>query len=341
MVLRRIWAIVRVRSLEALRDKTGMGSTILLPLLIVAGFAFAFSGDSVALFAIGVHDGPAPFNTRAAVALKEVADSGLISVVPVATAEDGMVKLRQQRLDLVIDFESGRYVVGQSSSKAIVAEKLIRGIGIDADLRRDTLDVYPIRYVDWLLPGVLAMSMMFGASYGVVYAVVRYRRNGVLKRLKATPLTAGEFIAAQLLARIWLVLGTAVLVFVAIKPIIGFHMVGSYTDLLLVLTIGALSLAGLGLFAASWTESEEFAVNILNILSWIMMFLSGIWFAPENVGPHFRDAALFLPLTHFIEAARAVMLYGARTADVAQNLATLLMMSAAFIGMGTLLFRWK
>jgi len=44
-----------------------------------------------------------------------------------------------------------------------------------------------IRYIDWLFPGVLAMNMMFSALWGVGYVVVRYRKNGVLKRLKVTP----------------------------------------------------------------------------------------------------------------------------------------------------------
>ena len=340
VTLKRLAAVVRIRSLEALRDKTGLGSGILLPLLIVAGFAFAFSIGSVALFTVGVYSGAAPFDAGANAVLKDASESGLISVIPVASIDDGVARLRHHKIDAVLDLANRRYLVSESSGRAKIAEKLLQGMEIQK-WRKETIVARPIRYVDWLLPGVLAMSMMFGGSYGVVYAVVRYRRNGVLKRLRATPLTAGEFIAGQLLARIWLVVGTTVLVFAVAKPAIGFQMAGAYSDLLLVLLLGALSLTGLGLCAAAWTESEEFAVNILNLFSWTMMFLSGIWFSPENVDPSFQRLALLLPLTHFVDAARAVMLYGAGIMDIASNLIALSAMSLAFIATGSILFRWR
>jgi ABC-type multidrug transport system permease subunit len=50
-----------------------------------------------------------------------------------------------------------------------------------------------VRYVDWLLPGILGMNMMFSCLFGVGYVVVRYRKSGFLRRLSATPLTAFEF----------------------------------------------------------------------------------------------------------------------------------------------------
>ena len=52
-----------------------------------------------------------------------------------------------------------------------------------------------IRYIDWMFPGILGMNMMFSALFGVGYVMVLYRKNGVLKRLKATPLTAFEYLS--------------------------------------------------------------------------------------------------------------------------------------------------
>ncbi len=58
-----------------------------------------------------------------------------------------------------------------------------------------------IRYIDWMFPGILAMNMMFCALYGVGYTVVRYRKNGILKRLKAAPLTAFEYLSSEVLSQ--------------------------------------------------------------------------------------------------------------------------------------------
>ena len=106
-----------------------------------------------------------------------------------------------------------------------------------------------IRYIDWLFPGILGMNMMFSALWGVGYVVVRYRKNGVLKRLKATPLTAFEYLSAQMLSRIFLLMFTLVVVWVGCDLIFSFQVRGPYLDLFVVFLLGSLSLTALGL---SW-----------------------------------------------------------------------------------------
>ena len=73
-----------------------------------------------------------------------------------------------------------------------------------------------VRYVDWLFPGILGMNMMFSCLFGVGYVVLRYRKSGFLKRLHATPLTAFEFLSAQVLSRLSLILFVTVLLYVLI-----------------------------------------------------------------------------------------------------------------------------
>ena len=63
-----------------------------------------------------------------------------------------------------------------------------------------------VRYADWVLPGVLAMNVMFSSLWGVGWVIVRYRKNGVLRRLKATPLSPFEFLTAQVLSRLLVVM---------------------------------------------------------------------------------------------------------------------------------------
>ena len=85
-----------------------------------------------------------------------------------------------------------------------------------------------IRYLDWLFPGILAMNMMFSALWGVGYVVVRYRKNGVLKRLKVTPLSAFEYLTAQALSRIFLLMFTLVVVWLGCDFLFKFTVLGSY-----------------------------------------------------------------------------------------------------------------
>jgi ABC-type polysaccharide/polyol phosphate export permease len=72
-----------------------------------------------------------------------------------------------------------------------------------------------------------------------------------------------------------------------------------------------------------------------------MTFLSGVWFSLEGVHPVLQDAAQLAPLTHIIDAARAIMLDGAGLMDISGHLLALTAMSAITLVVGTWLFRWE
>lgn len=185
------------------------------------------------------------------------------------------------------------------------------------------------------------MNMMFSALFGVGYVVVRYRKNGVLKRLSATPLTALEFLAAQIVSRLWLIMAITIAVYIGCHWLIGFAMYGSYLDLLLVYTIGAFAMISMGLIVAARVKSEEMAGGMLNMMSWPMMFLSGVWFSLEGLHPWVQKLALVFPLTHITQAARVIMLDGAGLSVVWPNILALAAMSIVFLILGVLMFRWE
>ena len=108
-----------------------------------------------------------------------------------------------------------------------MAEALFLGSDGPA-FRREAVTGEPIRYVDWFVPGVIGMNMMFSCIFGVGWILVRYRKNGVLKRLKATPVGALEFVSAQLIFRLVIVLLTAIVVYGGSNIFLHFMMEGSY-----------------------------------------------------------------------------------------------------------------
>ena len=77
------------------------------------------------------------------------------------------------------------------------------------------------------------------------------------------------------------------------------------------------------------------------MVTWPMMLLSGVWFSLEAASDWVRGFANIFPLTHVLDAARAVMLDGATIVEVMPQLTVLLVMSAAFLAFGALIFRWR
>jgi ABC-2 type transport system permease protein len=169
---------------------------------------------------------------------------------------------------------------------------------------------------------------------------VRYRKSGYLKRLNATPLTPLEFLSAQLISRLVLTLSITVFCFVGMTTILHFRMDGSYLDLFLVTLLAAICMIAMGLIVAARVSSEEFAGGVLNLLSWPMMVLSGVFYSLDGAPRAVQVAADLFPLTHLLTAARAIMLEGATLADVGYNVGALALMAVLFLGLGTAMFRW-
>lgn len=332
---RRFWAVFVARSKEFLRDRGALAWNLLFPLFAVFGMAFAFTGDNQEVFKIGVA-GAARELPRGFAATRYV------KFVEFPSAESASERLRHHQIDLLV--KPGRpleYWINESSPKGYLAEKILLGTDAGRPAPRGTVSGRPIRYVDWLVSGLLAMNMMFSALFGVGYTIVRYRKNGVLKRLRATPLLAVEFLAAQVLSRLTLILAVFAIVYQGANFFLHFEMLGSLFDLYLIFALGGACLISLGLLVAARVGSEELAGGMLNLLSWPMMFLSGVWFSLEGAPRALRLAADALPLTHMIAAARAVMTEGATLAQVSGHLAVLIVMTAVFLTLGAWSFRWE
>jgi ABC-2 type transport system permease protein len=335
----RFLAVLGARNREFLRDRSALAWNIMFPVLIVFGFAFAFSGESIDLYKVGVYGGSAQHGPSGSSEL-DFFHTRYIQFIPVTDLRGAITKVKRHQLDMLFDLSKNRYWVNDTSPRGYFLERVLHG-STNSRFAKETVTGRQIRYVDWLIPGVLGMNMMFSALFGVGYVIVRYRKNGVLKRLKATPLTAFEFLAAQVVSRLWLIIVLTVLVYVGTDFFIDFTMFGSYVTLLLVFSLGAVSVISLGLMVAARISSEEFAGGMLNLISWPMMFFSGVWFSLEGTNPLVQKVALVFPLTHVIDGARAVMLDGATLADIAPQLVILGVMSAVFLAIGSYTFRWE
>lgn len=335
MSMKRFLAALIARNREFLRDRTAVSWNIVMPVLIVMGFAFAFTTDSPDLFKVGL----VGQTQQAAPQLEQFLATQHIRFIPMDALPTAITKVERHQLDMALDLDQSRYWINSTSSKGYMLERLLGDK--HSGLKKQTVSGDAIRYVDWLAPGIFGMNVMFASLFGVGYSIVRYRKNGVLKRLRATPLTALEFLSAQIASRLWLILLVTILVFSATNLIVGFRMYGSYLDLFLVLLAGTLCLISLGLIIAARMASEEAANGVLNLITIPMMILSGVWFSLEGSSPIVQKLSLLLPLTHFNNAARAIMLDGAGLVDVSGSLLTLAGMTAACLLVAAYLFRWE
>ncbi|MBX2826260.1 MAG: ABC transporter permease [Gammaproteobacteria bacterium] len=337
-------AVLKARNLEFLRDRSSWAWNVIFPVLLIVGLAFVFGDENRPVYKVAVY--PVAESSHPFLQLDH------IQFVEVSDIDEAVQRVERHQFDLLLDVESNRYWINDTSPKGYFVERALLGSYADSegtadtnrqseDFERQPVTGKAVRYVDWVVPGVLGMNMMFSCLFGVGYVIVRYRKSGVLKRLKATPLRPVEFLAAQVVSRLWLVLAITVVVFGGSHLFLKFTMNGSYFSLLLVMTLGAVCLISLGLLLSVRTRSEELAGGLLNVATWPMMILSGVWFSMEGAHPWLKLLSSALPLTHIIDSARSIMIDGATLLDISGSLAFLTLATVLFLALGAWLFRWE
>ncbi|MCJ8313813.1 MAG: ABC transporter permease [Saccharospirillaceae bacterium] len=331
-MFKRFYSVFSSRNKEFFRDRYSFMWSFLFPFLLVFGFAFMFKTQSD-LYQVGIiSQQDAYINKPHVMGLKHIK---FIHYEDNTYAQD---LIRRHQLDLLIDIDAHHYWVNRTSPKGYIVERLL--LADDSQYNRTSVEGTYIRYIDWVLPGIIAMSIMYSCLFGVGYAIVRYRKNGVLKRFRATPIRAGEFILAHLCSRLLVVMFSSTVIYLGTHFIFDTLMFGKFWHLFVVFFAGAFCMTSFSLLIAARTRSEELTGGLLNILAWPMMGLSGIWFTLEGAPRGLQQVSEYLPLTHIVQAARKVSNEGASLVVVQHHIWVLLLMSAVFLGLAAWLFDW-
>jgi len=352
-MFKRILAILVARNTEFVRDRSALAWSFMLPIFLLAGFAFMFSGDGKPLYKVGVliSSEPSVKSGLSGSSMEQNSATEQISSpksafkqlkhfswVEYEQEKNAVIKVAQHKIDLLVDFKQRRYWINETSANGYIVEKLL--LSSHPSFSSSQIEGRAVRYLDWVMPGILGMNMMFSCLFGVGYVIVRYRKNGVLKRFQATPLTALEFLSAQVISRLIIVMTITSILFAGSYLLLDFYVLGSFLNLFIIALLGATSMIALSLLIASRSHSEELTGGLLNFFSWPMMFLSGVWFSLEGAHPVVQQAADFLPLTHMLQAARAVLTDGASLSDIQYHLYVLTGMTGGFLLLGSWLFDW-
>jgi ABC-2 type transport system permease protein len=197
----------------------------------------------------------------------------------------------------------------------------------------------------WLIPGIAAMAIMQTGLFTVVFSLVRFKSQGVLRRLKATPIGAAHFLAGQLTTKaIVVVIQTYVLIIVgavALGVSVNTGRLGAWFDLTILALLGGALFIAMGLAISGWAKSEETAAPMANVISMPMMFLSGVFF-PLSVMPEWLTRwSQYLPLTYLADGMRAITVEGATVITLGNELIGLTVWIIVVFAIATKTFRWE
>ena len=172
--MKKFWAVFVARNKEFVRDRASFGWSLLFPFLLLLGFGFMLGGDGQDVFKVAVL-GTVPEDSGLRQNQLEEEHSFFttkhVQFIEVEDLDDALLKVGQHRYDLLLDpghrTDEPRYWINSSSAKGYLTERILWGASTPDTYQKQEIEGKEVRYIDWLMPGLLSMNMMFGALFGV------------------------------------------------------------------------------------------------------------------------------------------------------------------------------
>lgn len=198
-----------------------------------------------------------------------------------------------------------------------------------------------LTYIDFLLPGILSLSIMQSGIFGVAFSFVSLKKRGILRRLWVTPIRPSDFISAQVLMRLVVqLMQMTILVGVGIL-LLNLHFIGNLALIYLLGVLGAVVFLGFGFALAGISKSEDQVAPLANIITLPMLALSGVFFSRAHLPGILRTVTSILPLTYLADGIRSVAIDGATITQVAPELLGLLIWAALSCSLAVKFLRWE
>jgi ABC-2 type transport system permease protein len=358
--------LVSVRFKEFLREPEALFWSFGFPILLAIGLGIAFRSKPADVAHVAfirspsAPPAPEPFNTgiptpeRAAhvdsILVGALKHDSLLAV-EVLSADSANEALRTGRVAIVVSVDPAMQLHYQfddtrpdaRNARLVVDDVLQRALGRRDPVPTQDRQVREVgsRYIDFVVPGLLGMSIMGGGIWGLGFSIVDQRRKKLLKRLVATPMSRAEFLASYMISRlvmltieVGVLLGATILLF-------GVPMRGSWLTVAAIIILSALAFGGLGLLIASRAQTIEGASGMMNLAMLPMWVLSGVFFSSENFPNVVQPFIKALPLTATNDALRASMLRGVPLPGMWPEFAVLAVWTVVCFGVALRIFRWR
>lgn len=341
------------------RDRRAIMFSLMFPLVFM--FIFAFTGNvEPERVAIGVAD-----NARNALsanfiatlkdnpsfevvegsegALRELVLTGdvrMALIVPPSFQDNGA----PTALPVVVDTTQVRelgLLIPVLEKALIDAEHALRGTEALLSLQVEDVQARAQNYLAFVIPGLLAMSLMSISIAGSGFNIVEFRRKGILKRLFVTPLEPRHFIGGLVISRTVICMIQLSVVLAVGVFVLGLDIAGDFLSLFGIMLMGIAVFLGIGFCLGSLAKSQEAIQGIANLVTLPQMLLSGVFFSIDSLPDFVEPFAQALPLSFVANGMRAIIVDGASLFDLGPTLLGLAIWAVIAIGLAIRMFVWK
>jgi len=338
--------LVLARLREFYREPEAVFWSYVFPLLLIIGLGIAFRNRPVDQMMVDIETGP---QSEAAASTLGAKSQFVVTTGDRALCE---MRLRTGKTQLVVSASGNppayKYHFDPSRPESLLARNAVDDALERASGRVDLLKTTDEtasepggRYVDFLVPGLLGMSLMGGGLWGVGFVTVDMRIRKLVKRFLATPMKKREFLAALMVSRMLFMIPEVFIVLLFAHYVFGVVYYGSLWTVALLILVGATMFAGIGLLVASRAKTIEAVSGLMNLVMLPMWMLSGIFFTSDRFPAAVQPVIKILPLTPLIDAMRSVMLEGSSLSSQAPRIGIMAAWGILSFAVALKIFRWQ
>lgn len=208
-------------------------------------------------------------------------------------------------------------------------------------LETKNVDAHNFRYIDFLVPGVMALSIMQLGIFSIGFALVNYKEKGVMKRLFAAPLKSTDFILSQVFTRLIItVIQISILIAVA-TLFFNVKIIGSYLILFVLVVMGSVLFLSFGFALGGFAKTQDAVAAIANIFVFPQMFLGNVFFPLESMPAWLQKIVVYLPLNYLADGIRQVAIQDATWSALQKDFLGLVIWIGIAMFAALKLFRWR
>lgn len=175
--------------------------------------------------------------------------------------------------------------------------------------------------LDVIVPGIAGMAVMSTTFSALAMNMVFLREQGVLKRMRGTPLPTGSYLGALAGHAVTNTAIQMTIIIIAGKTFFGVDWPSQWLELIVFVGCGVVCFASLGVALSHIIPNFDSAPAYVNAIFLPVIFISGVFYDSEDAPSFLRDLAQGFPLTHLIDGLSGAMVNGSTLADNFSSLA--------------------
>lgn len=362
-----VWTFFRINTKRFFRDKLAIFFTILFPLIFLFVFGFMNKGGSEISFDVAViNQSDSEFSKQF---VRDMGKQKIFDIdkdiKTIAAADE---KMSRSQLDAAIilpktfgqtksdeTFPSGtatvRYAQNNTQAGAALTSLLEAQFqGVNAKLvpqvepfkaEGKATEQAGLSQFDYAFAGLLGFSIIGIGIFGPMNVFPELKKQGILRRLRMTPLKVWQYFVSTALTQVVLGLVSIAILFFFAVTVFDLHIVGNWLEIIPFLALSIVMILGIGLAIGGWAKNERQAAPLGNIVVFPMMFLSGTFFPRFLMPEWLQNISNFLPLTPVVDGIRLLVTEGQSLVSLAPQLGLIAGWLIVIYIIAFRFFRWE